>query len=103
VVRARSGGASTGRPASVSLDNGELRISDVDSIAVRRGAPLNEATIACIEAPYREPVILPPPPPPADAPAEYRAQYDGKWRGFADFQGDVMVEVGFGDSACKPE
>jgi hypothetical protein len=87
---------------ALSLENGELRIRGVDSIEVRRGSPLNSETLACLRAPYEQPVVLPPPGPPADAPAEYRAQFDGKWRGFPDFAGDVMVEAGFGDMACQP-
>jgi hypothetical protein len=82
---------------TATLRNGGLTVSRILSVDVTRGAPLSGTAKDCLATLITEPVTIKPPPPSPGSSARVVAAYTGKWVGFPDFEGDVVVRVAFSD------
>jgi hypothetical protein len=83
----------------VAIEGGAVTLLRVSNVLVVRGAPLSAVAEACLRNLLPSPLWIPKPPPTADSPAYWKAKYTGRWSGVPDFEGDVLVEIGFRDKS----
>ncbi len=88
--------------AEVTLHDGELAVARISRVEVTKGAPLGADAEACLAGLVKAPLRFSPPPPPPGAPPYVLAGYDGRWKGFPEFDGDVVARLSFSDRLDCP-
>jgi hypothetical protein len=82
----------------IEIAAGEVRVTGISDVAVRRGAPIPDEAKACVEQLFAAPVLIPPPLPPP----ERMAMSNGRWPILGLISGDMVGIIGFGPGCLKP-